>query len=88
MVSAVYDGLWAANCGDIPPESTCFLSEPAYSEVNLAHANYETAYRSYSAAYDSYELTFAAYERVRDHYACWLRNAKESEYPGHISHLC
>ena len=85
---AIYNRLWAANCGDVPPESTCFLDEPAYSEVNLAHANYQTAYRSYRAAYNSYELTFAAYERVRDHYACWLRNAKESESPGHIPHAC
>lgn len=38
--------------------------------------------------WQQYKTAYAAYSRAFDDWDCWMRNAEDSQYPGHIPHSC
>lgn len=57
-----------------PTDGVCYASGAAFDEL-----------------YGAWELTNStrdSYRQARDYHDCWIRNARESEYPGHIPYAC
>ena len=38
--------------------------------------------------YNLYQQAYTQYKRAFSTYACWYRNAEDSQYPGHIPNSC
>ena len=69
-----------------------YLAEKdAYLDLRQFYGCYDIEARCvvYSdAAYNALALARQRAARAWDYYDCWYRNAKTSEYPGHIPHTC
>ena len=63
-------------------ESYCGHRIPA--QCRLAPGSYARAI----AAHDKYLRVSSYYSTAATLWKCWIRNARESEYPGHIPYLC
>ena len=61
---------------------TCYVSAAAYDAL-------VQALQATNRAYDTYDHAYDIWKQASDYYwDCWYRNAKDSEYPGHIPYKC
>ena len=83
-----YRAVIARFCGANVEPQNCSLPDYEYNQAISAYNVYQQARLVYDQAYSSYKEAFAAYKTAYAHWECWDRNAKESEYPGHIPYSC
>ena len=66
------------------------LADETYENLLLAYCGHTDASNCYLYG-NEYDVVIDAYYKLRDadnFYDCWIRNALESEYPGHIPNAC